>query len=42
MDELIISIFYELDNFSKQLHTFLEQYFLPSEKETICLEPPYV
>ena len=39
MDELIISIFCELDNFCKELNTYFEHFMLPCEKKKLRLEP---
>ena len=35
MDELIISIFCELDNFCKELNTYFEHFMLPCEKKKL-------
>lgn len=39
MDELIISIFYEVDNFCKELHTYFEQYSLSYDRKVVLFEP---
>ena len=39
MDELIISVFCELDNFCKELNTYFEHVMLPCEKKKLRLEP---
>ena len=39
MDEFIISIFCELDNFCKELHAYFEHTWLPCEKKKLRLEP---
>ena len=39
MDELIISIFCELDNFCRELNTYFEHFILPCEKKKFQLEP---
>ena len=39
MDELIISIFCELDNFCKELNSYFEHSMLPCEKKKLRLEP---
>ena len=39
MDEFIISIFCELDNFCKELHAYFEHSMLPCEKKNFRLEP---
>ena len=39
MDELIISIFCELDNFCKEFFTYVEQSSLPCDKKKLRLEP---
>ena len=39
MDELIISIFYEFDNFYKELNSYFEHSMLPDENKKIRLEP---
>ena len=39
MDELIISIFCELDNFSKELNSYFEHSMLPCDKKKLRLEP---
>ena len=39
MDELIISIFYELDNFCKELNAYFEHSMLPCDKKKLRLEP---
>ena len=39
MDELIISIFCELDNFCKELNSYFEHSMLPDEKKKLRLEP---
>ena len=39
MDELIISIFYELDNFCKELNSYFEHSMLPCDRKKLRLEP---
>ena len=39
MDEFIISIFCELDNFCKELNTYLEHFMLPGDKKILRLQP---
>ena len=39
MDDLIISIFYELDNFCKELNSYLEHSMLPCDRKKLRLEP---
>ena len=39
MDELIISIFCEFDNFSKELNSYFEHSMLPCDKKKLRLEP---
>ena len=39
MDELIISIFCELDNFCKELNSYFEHSMLPCDKKKLRLEP---
>ena len=39
MDELIISIFCELDNFCRELNSYFEHSMLPDERKKIRLEP---
>ena len=41
MDELIISIFCELDNFCKEFFAYFEQSSLPCDKKKLRLEPSY-
>ena len=39
MDELIISVFCELDNFYRELNFYFEHTMLPYEKKKFRLEP---
>lgn len=39
MDKLIISVFYDIDNFCKELKGYFEHYFIPGEKAA-SFEPP--
>ena len=39
MDDFIISIFYELDNFCKELNYYFEYSMLPYDKKPLPLEP---
>ena len=40
MDELIISVFYEVDNFCKELNSYFQHYFLSHDGRNISLEVP--
>lgn len=40
MDELIISVFYEVDNFCKELNSYFQHYFLSHDGKNISLEVP--
>lgn len=40
MDEIIISVFYDIDNFCKELKTFYERSLLPCDGNGASFEPP--
>ena len=40
MDELIISVFYDVDNFCKKLNSYFQHYFLSHDGKNIFLEVP--
>ena len=40
MDEFIISIFYNIDNFCKKLKNYFEHYFIPCDEDKVSFEPP--
>ncbi len=40
MDEIIISVFYDIDNFCKELKTFSERNLLPCDGKNASFEPP--
>ncbi len=42
MGKLIISVFYDVDNFCKELKAYFEHFRLSCEKETISFEPSSV
>ena len=40
MDEIIISVFYDIDNFCKELKIFFEHSLLPCDENPTSFEPP--
>lgn len=42
MDEMIISVFYDIDNFCKKLKIFFEHRLLPCDDNATSFEPPSV
>ncbi len=40
MDEIIISVFYDIDNFCKELKIFFEHSLLPCDENPTFFEPP--
>ena len=40
MDEIMISVFYDIDNFCKELKTFYERNLLPCNGKGASFEPP--
>lgn len=40
MDEIIISVFYDIDNFCKELKKYYEHHFIPCVGDTASFEPP--
>ena len=42
MDEIMISVFYDIDNFCKELRAFSEHSLLPCDGKSASFEPPSV
>ena len=40
MDEMIISVFYDIDNFCKELKKYFEHYLIATDGEASSFEPP--
>lgn len=40
MDEMILSVFYDMDNFCKELKKYFEHYLIATNGETSSFEPP--
>lgn len=40
MDEIIISVFYDIDNFCKELKKYFEHHLIAAKGEAASFEPP--
>ncbi len=40
MDEFIISVFYEIDNFCKELKEYFKHFLISHKEEAVSFEPP--